>query len=170
MRRRKKLGSFLVVVVALVCVAIGVFGNKVEHIEDTNGADNYALTTITDQQIIDQSMGSKGIRTIVSVFDSKVEISADKFTGVYEIGSVNYIGFGDLQLDLYEFEVTAGNLKLCFVQDDKIVEVIEPGDLIECHLEDVSGTTRLIIAGESAAFQLKISKMDYEALGNDVDG
>lgn len=46
----------LVVVAALWMLA----DPKFEHIEDTNGADNYSLQTITEQDVVEQKMGMKG--------------------------------------------------------------------------------------------------------------
>lgn len=33
---------------------------KIEYIEDTNGADNCSLQSITEQDVIEQKMGTKG--------------------------------------------------------------------------------------------------------------
>ena len=36
--------------------------SDLEHIEDTNDAENYSLTTITDENIINQDMGNMGVK------------------------------------------------------------------------------------------------------------
>lgn len=96
-----------------------------------------------------------------------VEISSDKFTGVYEVVYGNYLGSSDVRLDLYDFTVTSGNFKMCIVREDEIVAVLEPDSLVEYLLEDISGNVRLMIAGESAEFSFKMTESDYDSFEHD---
>ncbi len=157
--------------VVLVIVGIVWFVNDdLEHIEDTNGADDYSLTTITDDQIINKSMGSMGFskterKSLLS--NGTVEFSSKKFTGVYEVFYSNYIGKADFELHLDNFVVNEGNFKMVVVNDNKIVATIEPGTTIDYRLEDVTGTVSLIVAGESANFTFSMSKFDYDCFAHD---
>lgn len=163
---KKNLLSILVSVL-IVVMAIGLMGCSLEHIEDTNGAEDYSLTTITDQQIIDGNMGTLNMKKKTGAFSGMVEFYSDQFTGVYEIVYDDYIYVSEVLLQLYDFTVTAGNFKMCVIHEDQIVAVLEPGDLVEYRLEDVSGMVRLVIAGESAAFHFEMTESDYDRFSHD---
>ena len=49
MEKLKNLVIGIVAVVVLIYGAISLIGNGSQHIEDTNGADNYSLQQITDE-------------------------------------------------------------------------------------------------------------------------
>lgn len=166
---KNKNSLWVIFAVVLVAVAVAVFwfmGDDLEHIEDTNGADNYALTTITDQQIIDKSVGALNVSIATDTMSGMVTVSSDKFTGVYEILSTNYIGASDFDLRLYDFAVTSGNFKLCVVHDGEIAAVLAPEQLVDCRLNDISGSVSLVIAGESAEFSFSITENDYDGFSH----
>jgi hypothetical protein len=155
------------IAIAVLVIAVCVWSfltNPLEHIEDTNGPDNFALTTITDENIINLDTGalggpnkSKGLIT-----GDAIEFSADKFTGVTEILYDNYWGPSDFVLDMTNYEIHGGNFRMVVVRDGKIVAELEPGMFVEYRLEDVTGTVSLRIAGESAAFKFYINQTDYD--------
>lgn len=150
--------------VVLVAVAVIWFmSDGIEHIEDTNGADDTSLTTITDQQIIDKSIDALNVGTRTGFINGMVEISSKKFTGVYEVLYNNYIGSSDFMLDLCDFTVSGGNFKMCVVHDGKIVAVLEPDALVEYTLENISGRVSLVIAGESAEFSFEMTEFEYNS-------
>lgn len=140
-----------------------IFGSGLEHIPDTNGPEDYSLTTITDENIIKQDLGSIGGPTISQsiLFGDGYEFSAKKFTGVYEILYDNFIGKSDFVLDLTNFVVTEGNVRLVVIHNDQIVAELTPDMFVEYRLEDITGTVSLRIAGESAAFSFFMSGHDY---------
>ena len=43
-----------VILIAVIIAGIMLFNTDLEHIEDTNGADNFELQTITDEDIINE--------------------------------------------------------------------------------------------------------------------
>ena len=153
-------------IVLVVVAVIWFLNDDLQHIADTNGPDDDSLTTITDQQIVDQSIGALNVKTQTGFISGMVTVSSDKFTGVYEILYDNYIGASDFYLQLYEFTVTSGNFKMCVVHDGKIVATLEPGGFVEYLLEDISGTVSLVIAGESAEFSFKMAESDYESFAH----
>ena len=159
--------NILIWVCALVLAAtagIWLFLSGTDHIEDTNGAEDFSLQTITDQQIIDQSIGSVGGPTISREFLSgnAVNFSAEKFTGVYEILYDNFIGKSDFELNLIDYEILGGNFQLVVVHDGKIVATLEPDMFVTYRLEDITGYISLRIVGESAAFRFSMSENDYD--------
>lgn len=156
----KPKNNFLGILLVAAAIVIGGFFliDAPDHIEDTNGPDDYSLNTITQQDIIDCTMGAVGgpstreqhIELAGIGISSGVEFYAKKFTGVYAI-STSYT-IGDIDILLSDFVIESGNLQLCVVIDDQIAATIEPGDTVDLILEDVKGNVRFIIAGESAAF------------------
>jgi len=159
----KKLLTGLLAVAVIVVAGIWFLTDDLEHIEDTNGPDDYTLTTITDETIVNRDMGALNPVSISrGIFQSGVEFSSENFTGVYEILYDNYIGESDFCLDLQDFTVTGGNFKMVVVHDDEIVATIEPDALVEYRLENVTGYVSLRIAGESASYSFRMFESDYD--------
>lgn len=117
----------LAVAVLAVCGWSFLTGNP-EHIEDTNGPDNYALTTITDENIVNMDVGALGgpIKSKDIIGGDVFAFSAEEFTGVYEILYDNFIGPSDFDLNLTNYEITGGNFRLVVVHNDEIVAELEP--------------------------------------------
>ena len=170
-RRKSPLMGLLLIVVFAVAV-IWVMSNSPDHIEDTNGADDFSLQTITDENIISMDFGCVGGPTISrnSLFGNTVKFSSDKYTGVSEILYDNIvIGESDFTVNLSSFEVTGGNFKMMVVCNDEIVATLEPGENVTYCLEDVSGYVSLRIAGESASFSFTMSEFDYDSHAHSGD-
>lgn len=157
--------NMFVIIVAGIFVIVGavwLFGEKLEPIADTNGAEDFTLQTITDEDIINNDMGSYKPMSMVSKPGGYLKFSSDEFSGVYEIYYDIYLGTSDFVVNLENFQVTDGNLKMCVVYDGKVVEVIEPAESVRYCLEDVKGEVSLMLAGESAAYSFEIARVDYE--------
>lgn len=168
MRKLKNMLWIIMAIAVVVFVAISFIKDDVKEYEDTNGPDDYSLTTITDQQIIDQSIGALNVTRKNSLIGDSVVFSSDNFNGVYEIMYNNYIFATGVDFSVCTFNVNKGNFKMVVVQDDKIIETIEPGELsTDIHLEDLSGTVALRIAGESADFEFTLSEYDYDQFNHD---
>lgn len=168
-----KIKNILWGIFAVVIVVVGVVwfvSSDLEHIEDTNGPDNFELQSITDQNIINQDMGMiGGISVKDDWIGDGVTISADKFTGVYEILYDNYILPSDFYLQLTALTVTEGNFKAAIVHDGKIVDVLEfnsDDPFTDYLLEDVSGLVQFVVAGESASFSFSMVRSDYDSFSH----
>ncbi len=139
-----------------------------EHIEDTNGEDNYTLQQITEEDVVALNMGTRG-----SINESQmsfnfgdlaitdgVKYSSSKLTGVYLLHSTTLIKGSDIHIIIGNFKIHEGNFAFYVVFDGKIVGQVTPkGDgLSEFILENVDKTASLeyIIAGESANFEFVI--------------
>lgn len=165
----KNIKNKLFVPVILVIVIIGavmILNSDLEHIEDTNGAENFELQTITDEDIAKIEMGSLNVTTSTDNITNMTEISSKKFTGVYEVLYTNLLGKSDFVLELYELEVNSGNFKMVIVHDGKIVKVLTEENYEETVLDDINGTVSLVIAGESADFSFKMPSIDYESFSH----
>ena len=146
-----KIKNILWIVFAVALVVVGAIwlfaGTQLEHIEDTNGADNYSLQTITEQDVVEHNMGTKGSvnkrETRFGNISNGIKYSSKKFTGVYRLYTA--------------FEIKEGNFAFYVVFDGKVVGKIEPDDFAtaEFIIENVEKTASLeyFIAGESASFE-----------------
>ena len=161
----KRKGNLLWGLVAVAMIVVGVvwmMGDDLEHIEDTNGADNYALQTITDENIVKQDVGALNLRKYTSPLNDGITFSSDKFTGVAEIMLTNFVLPSDFDLEVTGFHVNSGNFKMVVVHDETIAAVIEPDLFASCYLEDVTGSVSLVIAGESADFTFSLDRLFCE--------
>lgn len=160
----EKLFWVVLAVSVLVICGWSFLTSDLEHIEDTNGEDNFALTTITDENIINMDIGALGgpNKSVGILTGDSIEFSADKYTGVTEILYDNFIGPSDFDLSLTNFGITGGNFRMVIVHDGEIVAELEPDMFVDYRLEDVTGTVSLRIAGESASFSFCISRFDYD--------
>ena len=162
--KTKKLLTLVGAAVFAVVVLVWSICGSIDHIEDTNGPEDFSLQVITDQQIIDRSTGATGGPNITrsSLLGSTVEFSSKKYTGVSEILYDNFILPSDFVLSLSNFYVHEGNFQLVVVHDDKIVDVLDPGMFVEYRLDNVTGYVSLRIVGESASFTFSMSEFDYD--------
>lgn len=160
----KKILGAIVFVVAIIAAVVMLLSNDVEHIEDTNGADNYELQTITDDDIVNMKMGAKGYSVTTHNLTNMTEISSGKFTGIHEVVYSNLLGESDFVLNIHNFKVKSGNFKMVVVHEGEIVDVLTAETAENYILEDVSGTVSLVIAGESADFSFEMSTFDYDNL------
>ena len=162
--KAKKTLTLIAAAVFVVVVGAWIFLGSPEHIEDTNGADNYALQTITDENIIRMDIGATGGPTISrsSLLGDTVEFSAEQYTGVSEILYDNFIGTSDFEVNLTAFQVYGGNCQLVVVHDDRIAAILEPGTFVQYRLEDITGYVSLRIVGESASFTFSMTEPEYD--------
>lgn len=142
------IGAIIMVVVAI----IWFMQDGLEHIEDTNGADNYNLQTITDSNIINRDVGAMGLKTSNGIVTNTTSYSSEKFTGVEEIYGENIVA-NRMEFNINHAQVTEGNFKIVLLVDDEIVHEFKLNELMQTYvIEDVSGYVSLRIAGESANF------------------
>ena len=146
------------ILVVLAGIAIGafvlvsIFKNPLEHIEDTNGAENFTLQTITDENICKMDLGALNVNKHEALVGDTVTYDSDCFTGVYEIYTANRIT-NRFEITVNHATVNAGNFKMVLCLDNEIVHTFTLNELTQTFvLEDVAGTISLRIAGESAEF------------------
>ncbi len=153
MEKIKKILPGAGVVIFLAVFALWMLGSDLEHIEDTNGADNYSLQEINDYNIIKMDTGALNVAKSKELFNNLPTYKSEKFTGVYEIFHEN-LAANRYDITLYNTTVNAGNFKIVLVYNDEIVHEFRLNELMETFtLEKVKGTVSLRIAGESADFK-----------------
>ena len=153
MEKIKKI-LFTVAIVAFVAVvALLMFSSDLEHIEDTNGADNYTLQQINDFNIIKMDVGALNFVESDELFNNLPTYKSNKFTGVAQVYLNNMVA-NRFDITLYNTTVTKGNLKIVLVYNDEIVHEFKLNELSQTYtLKDVKGTVALRVAGESADFK-----------------
>ena len=155
----KKILTVFAVVLFIAVAAVWMLTSDVKHIEDVNGAENYSLQTITDQNIINRDVGALGMSKTESALTNVTTYSSDKFTGVEEIFGENIWG-NRFEITVNHARVDSGNFRIVLLEDDTIVHEFKLNELTQTYvLENPSGYISLRIAGESADF-----KLDYSVL------
>ena len=124
--------------------------------EDTNGADDFSLQTITDQNIINLDIGASGLTyTQENLGDliSSSEYSSKNFNGVEQIYLTNFLLPSDIEVYIGHMNVKQGNFKLVVVNNDEIIHEFALDTFGETfRFEDITGSFSIHVAGESAAF------------------
>ena len=148
---KKTLSLVWLIVVLSLCLSM-LFGCGLKHIEDTNGADNYELQTITDENIRRMDVGAINILEHENLIGETITYESNCFTGVSEVFYENVIT-NRFEITVNHARVDAGNFKMVLCVDDEIVHVFALNELTQTFvLENVKGTISLRIAGESADF------------------
>ena len=154
---KKLLSLILVICVCFMCTGCGT------EYEDTNGADNFTLQTITDDEIINLSTGASGLTYTESDLGSFLhssEYSAKNFNGVEQIYLTNFIGKSDIQVYIGHMTVESGNFKLVVINNSKIIHEFNLDTFNETfYFEDLKGDFAIHVAGESAKFDFHIDIM-----------
>ena len=170
-KKTGKLPGWAVIPILLVLVIGFFFMPKMEHIADTNGAEDFSLSTLTDADILAKTLTctggpnySSGHITLPGGWElsSGVKLSADQFSGVADILWADYLLPSDFNLRLEHFRVESGNFRMMVINGGKIIADVEPGDNIDLLIEDLTGPTYVRIAGESAAFTIAMSEFEYD--------
>ena len=170
---KNKNSKFLWILMAVAVIAFCGYSfltSDLEHIEDTNGPDNYALTTITDENIVKQDMGALNVKKSTGPLNDGITFSSNKFTGVYRVFQTNFLFDSDFLMQLAGFNVNSGNFKMAVVNNGEIIATVEPGLFVTCELSDLNGSFELVIAGESADFEFTLDRLFCEQYGITVDG
>lgn len=166
--KQNNLLYILIAVAVVVICGYSFLNSDLKHIEDTNGPDDYTLTTITDENIIKQDMGALNVSKSTGLLNDGVTFKSDKFSGVYRVFQTNFFFDSDFLMDVAGFWVNSGNFRMCIVNDGKIIATVEPGMFATCELSDLNGSFELVIAGESADFEFTLDRLFCEQYGIEV--
>ena len=166
--KQNNLLYILIAVAVVVICGYSFLNSDLKHIEDTNGPDDYTLTTITDENIIKQDMGALNVSKSTGLLNDGVTFKSDKFSGVYRVFQTNFFFDSDFLMVVAGFWVNCGFFRMCIVNDGKIIATVEPGMFATCELSDLNGSFELVIAGESADFEFTLDRLFCEQYGIEV--
>ena len=145
--------------VIILGLCISMFGCSAEKYEDTNGADDYTLQTISDENIINMDVGSSGMsysETKLGAITS-TKYSSKNFNGVYEIDATNFILPSDIGVYVGHLNIESGNFKIVIVNNDEIIFEIPLDSFGDTYyFDDLKGHFAIRAAGESAAVDFHI--------------
>ena len=140
--------ALLAVLLAAITLAFTGCG----QIEDTNGENNFALQTITDENIV-EGMNVVTFSSARTSSGNKESLSVGKLSGVLDLYNGN--ASGETVRFAVNCDVTAGNARLVVVYDGKIVHEFDLHKQGQSFvLENAKGDFALKLAGESAAFEV----------------
>lgn len=127
----------------------------VNHVEDTNGLNDYTIETYTDEDIA--SGKSKYLMTgaYQTTFANQSTLKVDILTGINKLKSIKAKN-QDLSFDITS-NCEAGNFRIVIVHNMAIVKDVQINSHQAFTLEDCDGTYNLIIVGESAKIDLEYS-------------
>lgn len=177
MENKQKMNPLFLIGISVLTLAVYLFFFfGAEHIEDTNGPNDYSLATLTDADLLADSFECVGgpNRSTGRIhlpggweLSDGVELYSDEFSGVADILWVDYILPSDFSLDLNSFTVESGNFRMVVINNGEIIADIQPGENIQCLIEDLTGYTAVRIAGESAAFSITMTELEYDLFQHD---
>lgn len=154
----KKLFGLVIIAAFLAAWFFLAAGNSIEHIEDTNGPEDYTLQTINDGNIEQMNYGAKGFSYTTDNITNRNTYKSKKYSGVTEIIGETPIS-NSYTLYVNYYDLNEGNAKLVLTKDDKIVHEFLPNEgPQDFTVENARGAyISLRLAGESASFKLDIN-------------
>ena len=134
----------------ITCISLtGCFGG---HIEDLNGDEDFNLSSLSEDDLIDGVSTSITMGSVTSNINSKFKQKVKKFSGVnklYELDSNSTY--------LIEFNVISGNGLVGIVSDNEIIQLVQPNSKITIKIQN--GSDYIVkIVGESCQYEININK------------
>lgn len=146
----------LLLVVAVVLIELGGNMGGVYY-EDTNGDDNFALQTITDEDILKGKIEADGLSGNVNSSTGEENYLSNSFSGVCTLFSQESNG-EDVEFTVEYITVEKGNFKMAVVVNEKIIHEFNLGESNQSYtVENARGQVSLIVAGESAKCDFKFN-------------
>ena len=122
------------------------------QIADTNGDEDYSLQTITDIDIISNSVKSTGLKKGTNDADKTVSCKSRNFSGTEHLSTTEFGGQGNF-ISIKNFELNGGNIRLAVIENGEIVYEFAPNRGVQSFKSDANYID-VILAGESADFEL----------------
>ena len=125
------------------------------HIEDKNGIEDYSLTTISEQDILDNKYSQIKTNSIMNSSNNKITFTVKKFSGEELIKTFNLSN--KTMTFTSNIKLYSGNLRIVLCSNDRILKDFSINGDDSFTLSNYTGKIRLICAGESANFELIIN-------------
>lgn len=151
----------IVSMVLTIALAMSFVACSSTEYKDTNGADDFSLQTITDEEIVNLSTGASGLsyseESLEDVLLSS-EYSSKNFNGVERIYLTNFLIPSDVMIYIGHMDVQEGNFRLVLVNNDEIIYEFPLDTFNETFtFENLIGDFSIMVAGESAKFSFHIN-------------
>lgn len=146
----------LIILVLLFLESCGI--NNLNHIEDTNGDDNYFLNTLTEKEVLSKNPHALFLKSRTTETNKKFKFSCEKFSGVSDIISYN-LNETNNYLFIVNATINKGNGDIFIYKDGKRIALIDWSLNQEIKLENIKGKISFRIAGESANMEIEIKEV-----------
>lgn len=150
----------------IFCVVFGILillGGCSRHTPDTNGKNNFSLTSISLQDIITGNSCVKSGATRVRK-NNVTDIHVRKFSGVETVQTFQLNGAA-LELSI-GVNVESGNLKVLVCNEHEILKEIFVNEGVQTvNLPPMSDTVYLKVGGESAEYKMSFEYEVSKSLG-----
>lgn len=147
-----KISKWVIVVVFLgFLVAFIGLGSRLGGVyyEDTNGASDYSLQTITDENIIKTDIQATGLVVNCDANGNESYMSTS-FSGVQSVYLEEKNG-ENVEITVDYLNVKKGNFKMAVVVNEQIVHVFNINEPKQSYsAQGINGEIQLTVAGESA--------------------
>lgn len=165
-RIKKFLGILFAIAMVTAAVVMVVKQPRIDHIEDTNGRDNYALQQLTEEDVLGDGpayrgmLGYKeaGVKVGIFKLGGGVQYFTRKLSGVATLFSTEVREGEFVYMTLNNLKVRKGNLVFYVILNDEIVGEITPDQrgALEFSMDHVpsDGVLKYVVACESASFKL----------------
>ena len=122
------------------------------HIEDTNGADDHSLVTLTDADFLKGYHSGVTSMSVSQTVGEMTSLSVKKFSGITILEKKIRASGKDIEIKT-DTALAEGNLRICIVRDnEEIVAEIDINGNDEICIENANGVYSIVIGGESANF------------------
>ena len=91
-----------------------------DHIEDTNGEEDFSLVTITDEDFIQYSHSLVSNNSVRTEIGNRTKLKIGKISGIDIIEEFSVFGSGSVTISM-NMSVTSGNCRLVLVHNEQIV-------------------------------------------------
>lgn len=122
-----------------------------DHIEDENGADDYSLVQLVEEDIINKNSGVALISIISNTSDGG-NASIEKFSGVKKFAEIK-----NKNKIIVSFDLSSGNARLCIVSKTRILHTFNINEENQEYIINTNEKIYLKLAGESAKVNIKYS-------------
>ena len=128
------------------------------HIEDTNGAEDFSIVEISDEEILDGG-SSMSVGSISSTVNGVHKLSIKKFSGVEELLEIEADSEKTIEVSIKN-EVKDGNFMIVLILNDQIIKKVYANTSYNDELS-FTGELEFVIVGESANFKMEYSFKEW---------
>ena len=148
----KKIGIFILLFSFVFLMSCGLF----DQYEDTNGEDNYALQSITEEMLMTSTKGLQ-IGAVTSSTknkeEHKIKKSVHQFDGVEELAKIKS---GSYEIVL-TFKVNSGNTRLVLTDGNKVIHEFLINEESQIYNFDTTKSYYLKLGGECLNYELDVT-------------
>ena len=137
----------------VLLILISLSSCSINHIEDTNGEEDYSLCHFKKEDVFTYKSVIK-VGSSTKSYNDKFSVSCKKLSGNYLIKELdsdnNHYSF------TIDYKLYSGNAYFVLIKGDKIVQEIIPNKITTIHTDGGYEKIQLRLLGESCEFEMDI--------------